>query len=257
MPLCKYGCGQEGLFSWIPYRQTKSEYRCSEHRNKCPELIRKNSLGNQKTPEERDAINEKVKATNRELFGVDWIMQSEEGKKKHEKTCLERYGATNPFGNKEIREQMYRTMTERYGAPFAVQVPELNKKRLDTLEERHGVRNPGALGDVQSKECCEWLDWLDIPEEWREEPVPGTPYTADAYDSETETLYEYYGDFFHGGPTYKDRRHEINVVAGKTFAQLYAYTMTRQEHLEKKGYTFVVIWSSEWHKLRKTIGQQL
>ena len=256
MPFCKYGCGQEGLYSWIPYRQTELEYRCFEHRNKCPELIRKNSLGNQKTPEERDAINEKVKATNRELFGVDWIMQSEKGKKKHRETCLEKYGTTNPFGNKGIREQMYQTMTERYGAPFAVQVPELNKKRLDTLEERHGVRNPGALNDEsKSKESKEWLDHLGIPEGWREFPIPGTPYTADAYDSEKNVLYEYNGDFYHGGPAFKDRLHEMNHRVGKTFAQLYAYTMSRQRHLEKKGYTFIVIWSSEWHELRKTVGQ--
>lgn len=254
MLLCKYGCGQEGLFSWIPYRQTEPEYRCSEHRNKCPELIRKNSLGNQKTPEERDAINEKYHNTCMKNFGVESFPASKEFHDKNIATCMERYGTTNPFGNKEIREKSLETMTERYGAPFAVQVPELNKKRLDTLEERHGVRNPGALGNVQSKECCEWLDYLDIPEEWREKSVPGTPYSADAFDVEKNILYEYYGDFFHGGPTYKDRRHEINPVAGKTFVQLYAYTMTRQEYLEKKGYTFIVIWSSEWYKLRKTIG---
>lgn len=250
MPLCKYGCGQEGKFSSIPYRQTKPVYRCSEHRNHCPELVRKNKLGNQKTPDERAEITQKYYDTCEEKYGVQAFSQSREFKEAYAATCLERYGSDHLWKTDEWKKLRRMRMKELYGVEFAAQDPEWYKRICDKLEKEHGVRNPGSLNPPVSKECIAWLDYLGVPEEWRETPIPNTPYTADALDSDNQIIYEYNGDFYHGGPTYKDRVDEINPQTGKTFGQLYAYTKGRERLLEGLGYKIISIWGSEWYKLR-------
>ncbi|KKL26602.1 hypothetical protein LCGC14_2393670, partial [marine sediment metagenome] len=219
---------------------------------KCSGMVKKNSDGNQKTPEERTEILKKYRETCLENFGVDSFPKTEQWSTKTIETNLERYGFANSFSNPDARAKQQQTMIERYGERFAVQVPELNEKRLNTLEERHGVRNPGYLNsDDPSAESQEWLDYLGVPIEQREWPIPNTPYVADAYDPETNIIYEYNGDFYHGGPVFKHCLTEKNFDGGKTFGQLYAITKGREAKLRSLGYDMIIIWGSKWYELRK------
>ncbi len=71
MILCKYDCGQEGKF-----KLKNGGMICSESKNKCPELIRKNKEGRKKNPRYK-----RIRCRFcGELFGNNMI-------KHHEKTC--------------------------------------------------------------------------------------------------------------------------------------------------------------------------
>lgn len=102
----------------------------------------------------------------------------------------------------------------------------------------------------------EWLDYLNIPKNYRQTliKVDQIQYFADAFDPITNTIYEYYGDYWHGNPKVFDQE-KINKVKCKTFGQLYRQTIDRENTLKNAGYNIISIWESDWGKskeLKKT-----
>ena len=77
-------------------------------------------------------------------------------------------------------------------------------------------------------------------------------YKMDGYCKETNTIYEFHGDFWHGNP--KIYKHdEINKKNGKTFGELYQNTIKREEMIKKLGYNLIVMWEYDWNKINKSI----
>jgi len=71
---------------------------------------------------------------------------------------------------------------------------------------------------------------------------------ADGYHKESQTVYEFYGDFWHGNPKIYppiDRNEKL----GKTFGELYSDTLKREEIIKNKGYKLITIWESEWDNI--------
>jgi len=69
----------------------------------------------------------------------------------------------------------------------------------------------------------------------------------DGYCKDTNTIYEYYGNFWHGNPNiYKPD--DINAINKKTFGELYKQTIEREEILKKLGYNLITIWESDFMK---------
>lgn len=69
-------------------------------------------------------------------------------------------------------------------------------------------------------------------------------YYVDGFCEATGTVYEFYGDYYHGNPN-KYKAGDVNKEAQKTFGQLYEDTM-RREALLKSRYTVITIWESEY-----------
>ena len=70
-------------------------------------------------------------------------------------------------------------------------------------------------------------------------------YKFDGFCKETNTVYEFMGDFFHGNPkTYN--QNDINPLNKKTFGELYNETLKRLELIKNKGYNIITIWESDY-----------
>jgi len=97
----------------------------------------------------------------------------------------------------------------------------------------------------------EWLNYLNIPENLRNKIkiINGSRYRLDAYDPDTNTIYEFYGDYWHGNPEVFNFD-EYNKNVKKTFGELYAQTLEREEKLKKDGFTIISIWENDWNKLK-------
>lgn len=82
--------------------------------------------------------------------------RNEEIKNKIAKTCLERYGATNPGGSKEIQEKIKNTMRLHYGVEHAFQSEEVKNKIIESHKRNLGVNWPMQSKEVQekSKQTC-------------------------------------------------------------------------------------------------------
>lgn len=73
-------------------------------------------------------------------------------------------------------------------------------------------------------------------------------YKADGYCAGTNTIYEFWGDFWHGNPSIH-KPDDINPIAMKTFGELYKKTQLKRSKIVDIGYNLIEIWESDWHEL--------
>lgn len=106
---------------------------------------------------------------------------------------------------------------------------------------------PKCSQGQKSKIEQEWLDFLNIPLEKRnvQLKVKGRIIKTDAFDEETNTIYEFYGDFFHGNPKVVDVL-EMNKLVKKNFGTLHRNTLDREKFLKENGFNLVTIWEADW-----------
>lgn len=71
-------------------------------------------------------------------------------------------------------------------------------------------------------------------------------YRVDGFCSIKNTVYEFYGCFWHGCLQCFPNRNEINAVNKTNFEQLYQRTNEREIFIKSLGYKLVVIWEHEW-----------
>lgn len=81
-------------------------------------------------------------------------------------------------------------------------------------------------------------------------------YSVDGYDPETNTVYEFYGDYWHGNPAHFDHN-KVNPSLDKKYGELYNSTMLREQVLKDLGYRLVTIWESDFYatSIRQTDDQ--
>ena len=111
-----------------------------------------------------------------------------------------------------------------------------------------------------SKGQIQWLDFVASFHSIRiqhaandaEFLIPETRYRADGYCAETNTIYEYHGDYWHGNPK-KFNKDEINKSSKKTFGELYEQTLKRENEIRTLGYNVVVMWESDWLRLNRCV----
>ena len=100
-----------------------------------------------------------------------------------------------------------------------------------------------AVGPV-SKKSQQWLNSLGIPQENREILLSELNYRVDAFVPETNTVYEFFGDYWHGNPEIFSPA-EKNKTVNKTFGELYKETEKRLYRLIQAGYEVVYVWENE------------
>jgi hypothetical protein len=96
----------------------------------------------------------------------------------------------------------------------------------------------------RSRECEKWLDTFNIPEEFREVVIhlDEKKYViVDGFDSITNTVYEFFGSFWHGNPELYNPD-DINPRNGKTYGELYKRAMKKVSDLEAAGYKVIYVW---------------
>lgn len=66
-------------------------------------------------------------------------------------------------------------------------------------------------------------------------------YKVDGYDPKTNTIYEYFGVFWHGDPDYTDHT-KMNPCNKIPYKQLYQRTQQRIKTFRDTGYSVVYAW---------------
>ena len=100
-------------------------------------------------------------------------------------------------------------------------------KNTIASEPMHGWRRKVN----QSKSALEWLHWLERDGQERciqhagnsgEYRIPGTRYSVDGYDQESNIVYEFQGCFWHGCPDcYKNRKEKHRRLEDRTMEAVY------------------------------------
>ena len=71
-------------------------------------------------------------------------------------------------------------------------------------------------------------------------------YSVDGFHKESNTVYEFLGDLYHGCPICYPNRLQLNPFNGETVHSLYEQTMKRLDYIKEKGYNVQVIWEHEF-----------
>lgn len=82
-----------------------------------------------------------------EKYGKTGLTQDE----KFKQTCLERFGAENPYASEIIKEKIKKTNLEKYGVENALEAEEIKEKIKNTNLERYGAENPFASEEIKEK----------------------------------------------------------------------------------------------------------
>lgn len=100
-----------------------------------------------------------------------------------------------------------------------------------------------------------WLDQLGIDKDKRDICLPNLrKKRVDGFDPDTNTVYEFHGDYWHGNPK-KYNPDDLNERNKLTFDQLYQLTIERENLIKSCGYNLITIWESDWKKMNKIKGK--
>jgi hypothetical protein len=123
--------------------------------------------------------------------------------------------------------------------------------RFFNHEKGHGC--PKCVS-VSSKVQIQWLEYRKIRDGFiqhignmGEYVVPSTKLCVDGYQKESNTIYEFQGDFWHGNPDIYDLN-DINKKMDVSFGELYRKTCHKISLLKDKGYHVIEMWENKWRR---------
>jgi hypothetical protein len=111
-----------------------------------------------------------------------------------------------------------------------------------------------------SKLQINWLNFISIyyglaiihAENEKEFIIPNTKLKADGYCVETNTIYEFHGDYWHGNPNIYCSN-QFNKTTKCTFGELYQITINKEQKIRDKGFNLITIWENDWNKLNNCV----
>lgn len=109
---------------------------------------------------------------------------------------------------------------------------------------------PWCRSSGYSRKAITWLNeisqqdgiFIQHAENIGEYKIPGTRFKADGYCSETNTVYEYYGDKWHGNLHIFKPDSMCHPFSNKTAQQLYEQTIAREKVIRDLGYRMITKW---------------
>jgi hypothetical protein len=144
----------------------------------------------------------------------------------------------------------------------------LSNDKVKIICPKHGSFWQMARAHLQGSGCSicrplfsekeeEWLNSLGIVNDDKHRQVKivlGSSYIiVDAFDPDTNTVYEFYGDYWHGNPQIF-KSSDTNPSNKRLYGDLYKETIDREEMIRKHGYQIISIWEQEWNNRRLKIG---
>jgi hypothetical protein len=96
---------------------------------------------------------------------------------------------------------------------------------------------------------CEdlWFNSLNNPNVIRNKPlvVGDVIKFPDGYDPNTNTIYEFYGKYWHGDPRYY-KSDDYNKTTNCTHGELYKKTMEKEKFYKQAGFKVISIWEDDF-----------
>ena len=129
--------------------------------------------------------------------------------------------------------------------------------QFDITPKNHlrGLGCPKCSPTISNPER-QWLDFINLPNtlEHRQHliKINKKKFKVDGFDPNTNTIFEFLGDFWHGNPKMFNPT-DINTRNKKSFQQLHDETFHRFDLLKEAGYNVVYIWESDFKELIKLI----
>lgn len=101
--------------------------------------------------------------------------------------------------------------------------------------------------DIISVAETTWLNKVGVPNDLNHRQVVLGEYRVDGFIPETNTIYEFLGDYWHGNPKLF-AKNEFNKHNEISMGELYRKTFERFDNLKNMGYNINYIWESDFNK---------
>ena len=136
--------------------------------------------------------------------------------------------------------------------PIRIECPKHSIFLQMPTDHLQGSGCPSCSTNSVSKPEIAWLDFLNVPKAYRQATlkIGKTWIKTDAFNPNTNTVYEFYGDYWHGNPVKFDPN-KIHHLRKVPLGELYQKTMDREVMIKQAGYNIVSIWESDWKKIAK------
>lgn len=108
----------------------------------------------------------------------------------------------------------------------------------------HGCKK---CAKIISKMESKWLDSVNIPKEWRDKrlKIGNKTIIADGFNPDTNTIYEFNGDYWHGNPAVYNPA-DIHPLIKRTFGEIYNQTLEKEKLIKEAGFNLVVMWEHDF-----------
>jgi len=196
-------------------------------------------------------IREKIIATNRANFGVDFPFQSSEIQEKIKQTFIEKYGVDSIAKCPEVQEKIRKSILKRFGIHH-LSLPEMRERIKQTSLERYGfvcslqneqvqeksyetrIKNDSFKTSALEKEVREFVDSIVSCEVTRNIRTIIAPYEIDIVIPDKKIAIEVNGLYWHSEAWVDKNYHALKYKLCK-----------------EAGYRLVTIFEHEWYG-RKT-----
>jgi hypothetical protein len=199
-------------------------------------------------------------------FGVDNPRKAELVKAKIQESCIATLGVRTPFQLPEHKVVARDEMLARFGYDVLYDMYVLQQLPAQAIARTLGVDTSTILRhlhahniDIDNKRgtsriATVWLTAMSISESCNirhvhnggEYVIPGTRYHVDGYCAETNTVYEFYGDYWHGNPKIYEAS-DMNATVGISMGELYQQTTEREETIRNLGYNVITMWECDYY----------
>ena len=213
-------------------------FQSDDFKAKCKETLQKINGVNHNS--QMKSVQSSIKHTNYEKYGNENFSRSN-----HFRECLGLKHLDNDVWN--IIDNKY--LFEKYMIDNNIESIEqmsillgVSKGFINNLVKQYDLKKYIVYSSSYPEKC--WLDTLHICKNNRQVRIG--KYIVDGYDPNTNTIYEFLGDYWHGNPKIYNQ-FEYNKKVGKTFGELYENTIKRNKELELMGYNVVCMWESDYN----------
>lgn len=236
-------------------------------------------------PAKLEAVKESKRRTMQKNWGVDYPLQSPVIREKMISANIHKYGVSYPQQNEDIKRKVRERNIVRYDVSSHMQSHNpaafkllsdyqwLYHEYIILQKTARQIAMELGLGDENSStvcrylhshdiivrritafsaKCVAWLDRIMLDEQIfiRHGQNVGEyqigPYSVDGFCAETNTVYEFHGDRWHGNPkVFSGEEYCHPYDPSITAAQLYQKTISREQCIKDHGYNLIVRWETE------------
>jgi hypothetical protein len=95
-----------------------------------------------------------------------------------------------------------------------------------------------------------YLDFKSIHQKYRQYKVPNTNYKVDGFNPKTNTVYEFFGDFWHANPNKYASTDTLSII-NLSASEIWKKDKIKINTLKRLGYNVEIMWESDWKKMKK------
>jgi len=140
---------------------------------------------------------------------------------------------------------------------FITNANNIHNNKYEYPDEYHTNQSngcPNCNKHYYSKISIKWMNkiaekeniHIQHAENGDEYSISGTKYKADGYCKETNTIYEFYGDIWHGNLEIYTEDEQCHPFSDESAGSLYIKTMQREQKIKNLGYNLVTIWENDY-----------